>query len=210
MKSLLAFTLFAHINIFANISIPIKQETEAIQKENSLQEDVIAKSTLSEAIITGDYNKVISAVAILKKNGTSLDYSENWQGFTPLLYAVTNKRLNILNFLISNGADVNSRTIVRTTPLMAAAGYGYSDITNSLLSHGALMDEQSMNGSTALMQAVRHKKYETAKILLMAGANKSLKDEDGQTALSLAEKNKDIKMLQLLKTNFSKSKSKKS
>ena len=62
--------------------------------------------------------------------------------FTPLFIAASNGRLDVLNCLVENGADVNPRTNNNWTPLMITSKYGHVNILKFLVEHGANLDIQ--------------------------------------------------------------------
>ncbi|KAH8980600.1 ankyrin repeat-containing domain protein [Lactarius hatsudake] len=69
----------------------------------------------------------------------SMEDSENgWTlGWTPLQVALYSGHLDVAQFLIDGGADVNSRGDKSWTPLHSAAGKGHLDIVKLLLRSGA-------------------------------------------------------------------------
>ena len=68
---------------------------------------------------------------------------------TGLHWASINNRLSVVDFLVSQGADVNARAgALHATPLHWAARYGYVYIVDFLLKHGAdptMTDDQGFN-----------------------------------------------------------------
>lgn len=58
-------------------------------------------------------------------------------GWTPLHYASSKGQLEVAQFLVTNGADVNSRSLNGTTPLMMAAQSGNESLIKFLLDNGA-------------------------------------------------------------------------
>jgi ankyrin repeat protein len=58
-------------------------------------------------------------------------------GWTPLHYASSKGQLEVAQFLVANGADVNSRSLNGTTPLMMAAQSGNEMLIKFLLDNGA-------------------------------------------------------------------------
>ena len=58
-------------------------------------------------------------------------------GYTPLMIAARNNRLELVNFLIKNGAKVNAKSKDGSTALSLAAKKGHQDIINVLKSNGA-------------------------------------------------------------------------
>lgn len=58
-------------------------------------------------------------------------------GSTPLMCAVHNSRLDIVNILLHLGADVNAKNFEDETPLIIATKYSTREIVYKLLDAGA-------------------------------------------------------------------------
>ena len=98
-------------------------------------------------------NKV--AVTFLVEHGADIDVQANIGGKTALHLAVTcHDSRDILNCLIKNGANVNSRTSMGKTPLMLASKCGHVNVATSLVKCGADVDLRDPTGQTALHYAV--------------------------------------------------------
>jgi ankyrin repeat protein len=76
----------------------------------------------------------------------------------PLVEAAEEGNLPLVRYLVENGADVNVRGMLNTTPLMVAAQYGRNDVAAYLLSLPQT-DINALNdgGTTALQIAIRAK-----------------------------------------------------
>lgn len=66
----------------------------------------------------------------------------SFKGYTPLGSAAFNGHLEIVKFLIANGADVNFRNLDRVGPLYQAAIHGHADVVAYLLDHDATLSEK--------------------------------------------------------------------
>ncbi|MDC8785301.1 ankyrin repeat domain-containing protein [Roseateles koreensis] len=73
----------------------------------------------------------------------------NQDGWTPLHYACSGPDNGVAQWLISQGADINSRSPNGSTPLMLAAGYGALDLTPVLLKAGADASLRNTQGLSA-------------------------------------------------------------
>ncbi|WP_231970353.1 ankyrin repeat domain-containing protein [Polynucleobacter necessarius] len=71
-------------------------------------------------------------------------------GWTPLHYACTRGHLNVAQFLVSNGADVNSLSTSGSTPLMMAVQSGNEELIKYLLDKGADLQIRNSQGLTAI------------------------------------------------------------
>jgi ankyrin repeat protein len=75
----------------------------------------------------------------------------------------------VAELLIANGADVNAKSEIGTTPLYNAAYYGSTEVAELLIANGADVNLKDDYGRTPLKWAVRHKHTETADLLRKHG-----------------------------------------
>jgi hypothetical protein len=139
---------------------------------------------IHDAAGRGDLEKV---KALLKDN-PALVFSKANEPLlytaTPLGYAASYGRTDVVEFLLSNKAEVNARDINGQTPLFYAALQGHEDVVQVLLAHGADVDAKDKNGQTPLYNAVSHR--DVVEVLLAHGADVNNKARDGQTPLHYA------------------------
>ncbi|MEY4496036.1 MAG: hypothetical protein RL744_1100 [Pseudomonadota bacterium] len=74
----------------------------------------------------------------------------NKPGWSPIHYAATNGHLQIVQFLMANGAMINALSPSETTPLMMAIGSGNDDLIKYLLDNGADLRMRNHEGYTAI------------------------------------------------------------
>lgn len=91
-------------------------------------------------------------------------------GAAALFNAVLKGRIVIVQTLLKQGVDVNTRTVSGKTPLMAAAYKGYSDVVQVLLDHGADPRARDARGDTALKMADRAGFTRAAQVIRATGA----------------------------------------
>jgi ankyrin repeat protein len=92
--------------------------------------------------------------------------AKNVDGWTPLHEAAFGGRKEIVELLISNGADVNAKHDgFGTTPLHRAAYRGHKEIVELLIGKGADVNAKNANGETPIDWA----KGETADLLRKHG-----------------------------------------
>jgi len=93
-------------------------------------------------------------------------------------------RVQLVELLITKGAEVNHRERDGCTALMNAAGNGDTQVVNALLRNGASVNLADDEGETALMKAAAFScSEETVTALLSAGADLSARDHKGRNAL---------------------------
>jgi len=96
------------------------------------------------------------------------------------------ERVQLVDLLVTSGADVNARNHRKVTPLHMAARYGLSLVTGALLRQGAIVDVQDVNHETPLYRAANLGHAEVVQVLLEHGANVDLPDRLGQRPLDRA------------------------
>lgn len=69
---------------------------------------------------------------------------------TPLHFAAKAGQLEVAQFLVDNGADVNARTHHDETPLMEAVDHGHDAVAELLLKNKADVNAVTVSGKTAL------------------------------------------------------------
>lgn len=87
-------------------------------------------------------------------------------GRTPLHYATRNGHLEVVKFLIQQGADVNVKDFGELVPLQEAVKGGYFDITKFLIQHGADVKSKDRLGNTILYEAITENHVTVAAYIL--------------------------------------------
>ena len=109
--------------------------------------------------------------------------------------AVFSRSLQIVEYLLSHGTDVNCINQYslhwHEFPLLTAVGSGCSRMVRLLLENGANVNQVDKNLQSPLHLACKYNQYEIVKILIEFKADLSLTDRLGLTALDLA-RNFDI------------------
>ena len=111
---------------------------------------------------------------------------------TPLLYAVREQNIDIINALLDRGADPNQRgTIVKkgkpSFPLLVAAENGNPKIVDLLLEAGSLLNDQDTEGFSALHVAAACRTSDGLKSLLHKhGANMNARLVNGSLPIHSA------------------------
>lgn len=90
----------------------------------------------------------------------------------------------ILDILVNDGSDVDTRDGSGTTPLSHCACAGHAFTAEFLINMGAEVDSRDKHGMTPLAySAGRENAFEVSALLIGRGADINSKDKDGQTAL---------------------------
>lgn len=104
----------------------------------------------------------------------------------PLGYAAHKGKLNKVQHLLQEGADVNARGDGGTPALAEAARNGHTHIVKVLLDHGADVDAKDDLGGTALTAGASDGHTNGVSTLIAKGADVNVKTMHGLTALMLA------------------------
>ena len=175
------------VQVFENF--PINQ-AHIISEFSDTPEDRLFK-----AVWTGD-------MAAL--DGTSIDVNrKDAVGRSPLCIAAERGDIDVVTFLIENGADVNVTDVNGNTPLIFIINKtGHLEITQRLLGKGAAVNTQNRTGETALMYAAWRGHADIVRLLLNNRADATLKNGQGETALTLAESKGHLEIVRMLKAGI--------
>lgn len=104
----------------------------------------------------------------------------------------------IVDLLVTNGADPNLPGRGGWTPLFYAIAHGNSDTAKRLLEVGGYLNVRSMSGTTPLHIVARENHEGVANLLLDLKANIEARDDDGDTPLHFAVMSEHVEVLHLL------------
>lgn len=137
------------------------------------------------------------------KNGVDIN-STNSEGLTALHISVEYERINIIDFLLENGAEIDIQCNKGNTPLMHGIEKNVQEeIINKLITCKSNFDIQNVKGKTALMLATEKGYKNVIRILLEAKCQYDLKDHEDNTILHLTIDKCDILKLFLEKLKYS-------
>ncbi len=128
-------------------------------------------------------------------------------GYTPLCYAIMNRRTEIVSLLLRlENIDIN---VTGSNPhgygaLHCAVAVKNINLVNRILNKNStylhvMTKDDSINNVTALMVAVTKNLEELTKLLLEFGSSVNQQDSNGMTALHRAAINKNLAIYELLK-----------
>jgi ankyrin repeat protein len=118
--------------------------------------------------------------------GMDVNLRDKRSDTTALEHAVRNANREMVQLLLSAGADVNKTNDAGETVLMMLDDDATSDLIWDLINAGGGVNRKDKSGATALMQVAASNNLEALKTLLDAGAEVDARNEEGQTALMLA------------------------
>jgi hypothetical protein len=127
-------------------------------------------------------------------------FFKNWNSPTPekLIKASRKGNLKLVNSLLENGVDVNSRDENGWTPLMWASFKNHGELITTLLEKGADINAQGNEGVSALTLAAENGWVNAVKTLVAAGADVNAKENKGRSASFFALDNGWVEALQIL------------
>ena len=135
------------------------------------------------AIHNQDLNDLRS---IINKNKAILNDIEDSKGNTLLNVAVIEGHIEIVKYLVSDGADLNQQDSSEETPLIIAIKEGKLDLIAYFLSQGADVNVKVYFNETPLHKAVDKGELEIVKLVVTNGADLNLKNNQKETPLFVA------------------------
>jgi ankyrin repeat protein len=162
--SLIKYLKFTLVLIVAFLAIGANLPAE-IAKEFNIDKQYMLLGLVAMVVISLS-NRVLKLPTGLEKSGRT----KSAHGAAALFNAILKGRIAVVQSLISQGVNVNIKTVSGKTPLMAAAYKGYSDIVQMLLDCGADVNIRDARGDTALKIAARGGFTRTMEMLKNIGA----------------------------------------
>lgn len=159
----------------------------------------IWKNSIWQDAQIGDLEEIKNRVWA-KGNAIINTEKDSDNGWTALMWASFNGHLPVVQYLISNGANINDQDNDGRTALTCASSEGYTDghsedqtaIVQYLIKSGADLNHKTNTGSTALTFASESGHLSIIKDLIRHGANINDKTNYGETALHWAGKPKAL------------------
>jgi ankyrin repeat protein len=145
-----------------------------------------------EAAALGELETVASAV----EQDRSLLDATSPDGFTPLGLAAFFGQVDVLTWLLTEGADPNkpAENEMAVYPINSATAHrektAASMMVSLLVAQGAEVNVAQHGGWTPLHQAASHGDMQMVQFLLESGADPSLESDDRHTAADMAMENK--------------------
>lgn len=143
------------------MSIKIDWRRELLSAAEKMAEDLLdAKTDYDKLLVAARYGNIALAEQLLS-NGVSINPNPDDFVTTPLYAAVASKKLQMVEFLVQHGADVNqkSRSNGDNTCLNVSILYRSFEIFNYLLERGAKVNTKSGHNDTALHEAAYLAQY---------------------------------------------------
>jgi len=125
-----------------------------------------------------------SVKALIEKNPELVDAKDK-DGRTPLHWACRGVHLDVVKYIVENGADVNAEDNNKIVPLHSLAARNSAKAIAVLADKGADIDAKDYGGNTALHYAAMSDAADAVEILLAAGADIENREDYSRTPLIL-------------------------
>lgn len=131
----------------------------------------IANAHLVNAVLSGNIENVLSLFEI----GANVNFC-NSKGEYPLIVASEEGHLDVVDLLLSNGANVHNKcsdgaSARNASPLMVASRKGHFAVVELLLSKGANVHDKDKDGRSSLFLACINGFLDVVELLVSKGAN---------------------------------------
>ena len=117
-----------------------------------------------------------------------VNYIQDYEGYSTLHLACRNGRINIAEYILKRGGNVNSMNFKSCTPLMYACVKGHLEIVRLLIKNGADVNLSNLSRYAPLMYAADRGRLDIIKELMLYGVDINYLDERGNSALFFASK----------------------
>lgn len=160
----------------------LRDLVQALSAAEAEHTDAYGNTTLHHAC-WNNQGEVVKA--LLEKDPASVN-KRNDDGESPLLLAVRQSNLMIVELLLAAGAETDCADIHGIMPLHAAANKGDLFVGKALLAAGADTGKKSIEGQTPLILAAQNGRNDFTALLIESGADVNAVDNDQHSALYYA------------------------
>lgn len=134
----------------------------------------------------------------LKTSVTKYNIESEHKGLTPLMWAAKEGKLEAVNILLEQHANINSINETGRTALIYAAEEGKADNVALLLKRNANVSIKDKEGNTALILAAANNHIEVVRVLIKNGAAINATNNNKSTALLYAAKANHFEVVKFL------------
>ncbi|XP_015911611.2 uncharacterized protein [Parasteatoda tepidariorum] len=160
--------------------------------------DVANQTALQKAVI----NNRMEIAELFLCNNKNINSIRDENGFTLLHIAAEFGFLDMVVYLLDEGADANSETTEHlTTPLHLSSFFGHLEVVKILISRGASVSARAKEGLTPLHIAVESGHQSIVEYLLENGANINAMSSQKCLPLHYAFREKHMRIFEILITN---------
>lgn len=187
-------TVTVPANTAVVVNIELYERTVGFGMGGAMAMFVEPVDALFQAVTDNDLDKV-NALAAVDRN---LNSTNRRDGKSLLIQAVARGNPQIVEALLSFGAEVNLRNSSGDTPLTSITSSATPELVKQLIAAGARVNARDNRGASPLMIAAGSGSAGVVKELIEAGANVNARDSSGETCLFSAARSNDPKAVKLL------------
>ncbi|XP_052238609.1 transient receptor potential cation channel subfamily A member 1 homolog [Dreissena polymorpha] len=158
------------------------------------------KNDSTLVFLAAEENKldVLKVLMTTPKIKELINHRDEWNN-SPLHVASQNGHVNVVKFLIENGAMVTLKNDREQTPIHLAAIKGYVGVVQAIVAHDkTTLNDHDENSDTALHLAASNGHVQLVHVLLTLGANHEIMNSNLQTPIAAAAANGHLKVVELL------------
>jgi ankyrin repeat protein len=200
-------TVQSLVEVLVQDESPMSTTNDISMRSVSQDYDKIVNNKLSEKIDLSQSKCIASYLAELGCRGLLETYirtqeydidREDEGGKIPLIYAMENGHIDVVQILIDGGANVNAVLENGWTPLLYSVENGYIDVAKLLIGGGADVNLCSKTGWTPLHAATSKDEHELVELLIHHAANVNAASLDGSTPLNPASSTSRLRVIKPL------------
>jgi len=156
------------------------------------------KLEMSTSVHAAAQNNQLSLLRSLVSEDATCVNSVDADTRTPLHWAASGGHLDVVSYLLANGAEVNKADDSGWTPLHGAVSSGHEDVVRELVGAGADVERKNGMGLTPLHYAASKSRIEIGRFLISHGADINARDKANQHPLHRAATTGSIGFVTLL------------
>ena len=149
-------------------------------------------------------NQVLEKMTFLVEYDKALIHAMNKKWLTCLHVAAHEGFVEVCEYALKQGADIDARTVDDKTCLFYAAAADHVDVMKLLVSYGAKINERADHNEQPIHDAAKNGAGKTLTYLLKKGVDVNAPGKDGASPLHYAAENGYVNCIELLMSNGAK------
>lgn len=148
-------------------------------------------------MFAASFHLQLELMKFLINKGYDADNSKLMSKAPPIIYAICEKRIDIVKYLLDHGAEAENKNTVLTN-LTSAIYINDFDLTKLLIEHSADINRLNAEGSTPLNAAIEYSSIDVVELLLSNGADSNVSDLKWNSPLDCAIHKNNLDIIKLL------------